>query len=188
MSLLESCEHSGAGKFSLDDVWPIRVRAQFKISSVEFCDDHHTLSSFLFSALTPVFGPPLCQLLPGHLHESLKGPAGGPDTNPSTSATNRCRLNGPRGGVNAWRPSSQAIRVVPMAAISSSIAHTPSRARQPRGTALARPPPRDRRRGDRVSNCVVGSGGLRLPYSIIAEHSVEGCDHFSHDGDDDDLG
>ena len=22
----------------------------------------------------------------------------------------------------------------------------------------------------------------------IAEHSVEGCDHFSHDGDDDDLG
>jgi hypothetical protein len=39
-----------------------------------------------------------------------------------------------------------------------------------------------------VSNCVVGSGGLRLPYSIIAEHSVEGCDHFSHDGHDDDLG
>src|SRR5262249_6263146 len=97
-----------------------------------------------------VFGSPLCQLFPSHLHESLKGPAGGPDTNPSTSATNRCRLNGPRGGVNAWRPSSQAIRVVPMAAISSSIAHTPSRARQPRGTALARPPPRDRRRGDRV--------------------------------------
>src|SRR5262249_58958232 len=40
----------------------------------------------------------------------------------------------------------------------------------------------------RMSNCVVGSGGLRLPYGIIAEHSVEGCDHFSHDGDDDDLG
>ena len=39
-----------------------------------------------------------------------------------------------------------------------------------------------------MSNCVVGSGGLRPPYSIIAEHSVEGCDHFSHDGDDDDLG
>ena len=38
-----------------------------------------------------------------------------------------------------------------------------------------------------MSNCVVGSGGLRLPCSIIAEHSVEGCDHFSHDGDDDDL-
>src|SRR5262249_26354743 len=47
---------------------------------------------------------------------------------------------------------------------------------------------RPRRRGDRMSNCVVGSGGLRLPCSIIAEHSVEGCDHFSHDGDDDDLG
>src|SRR5262249_26072814 len=45
-----------------------------------------------------------------------------------------------------------------------------------------------RRRGDRMSNCVVGSGGLRLPCSIIAEHSVESCDHFSHDGDDDDLG
>src|SRR5262249_62312157 len=39
-----------------------------------------------------------------------------------------------------------------------------------------------------MSNCVVGSGGLRLPYSTIAEHSVEGCDHFSHDGDDDDFG
>src|SRR5215468_338644 len=39
-----------------------------------------------------------------------------------------------------------------------------------------------------MSNCVVGSGGSRLPCSTIAEHSVEGCDHFSHDGDDDDLG
>src|SRR5262249_5331977 len=47
---------------------------------------------------------------------------------------------------------------------------------------------RARRRGDRVSNCVVGSGGSRLPCSTIAEHSVEGCDHFSHDGHDDDLG
>src|SRR5262245_63068549 len=40
----------------------------------------------------------------------------------------------------------------------------------------------------RMSNCVVGSGGSRLPCSIVAEHSVEGCNHFSHDGDDDDLG
>src|SRR6266436_4075630 len=40
----------------------------------------------------------------------------------------------------------------------------------------------------RMSNCVVGSGGSRLPRGIIAEHSVEGSDHFSHDGDDDDLG
>ena len=39
-----------------------------------------------------------------------------------------------------------------------------------------------------MSNCVVGSGGSRLPRGIIAEHSVEGSDHFSHDGDDDDLG
>src|SRR5262249_41532697 len=38
------------------------------------------------------------------------------------------------------------------------------------------------------SLCVVGSGGSWLPCSTIAEHSVEGCDHFSHDGDDDDLG
>src|SRR5262249_10733522 len=45
-----------------------------------------------------------------------------------------------------------------------------------------------RRRGDGMSNCVVGSGGSRLPCSTIAEHRVEGCDHFSHDGDDDDLG
>src|SRR6516165_8593747 len=41
---------------------------------------------------------------------------------------------------------------------------------------------------EQVSNCVVGSGGSWLPCSTIAEHSVEGCDHFSHDGDDDDLG
>src|SRR5215831_2184201 len=40
----------------------------------------------------------------------------------------------------------------------------------------------------RMSNCVVGSGGSRLPCSTIAEHRVEGCDHFSHDGDADDLG
>jgi hypothetical protein len=40
----------------------------------------------------------------------------------------------------------------------------------------------------RNENCVVGSGGLRLPRSIIAKYSVEGCDHFSHVGDDDDLG
>ena len=39
-----------------------------------------------------------------------------------------------------------------------------------------------------MSNCVVGSGGSRLPCSTIAEHRVEGCDHFSHDSDDDDLG
>ena len=39
-----------------------------------------------------------------------------------------------------------------------------------------------------MSNCVVGSGGSRLPRGIIAEHGVEGSDHFSHDGDDDDLG
>src|SRR5262245_32715904 len=45
-----------------------------------------------------------------------------------------------------------------------------------------------RQRGYRMSNCVVGSGGSWLPCSTIAEHRVEGCDHFSHDGDDDDLG
>ena len=39
-----------------------------------------------------------------------------------------------------------------------------------------------------MSNCVVGSGGSRLPRGIIAEHGVEDSDHFSHDGDDDDLG
>src|SRR5204862_3316382 len=47
---------------------------------------------------------------------------------------------------------------------------------------------RPRRRGNRMSNCVVGSGGSRLPCSTVAEHCVEGCDHFSHDGDNDDLG
>jgi len=105
------------------------------VSGVELCDDHHTLLPVFFLALAPLLGPPLRLLLPGHLHESLKGPAGGPDTNPSTSATNGCKLNGPRGGVNAWRPSSQAIQVVPMAAISSSIAQTeksPPRARDSR--------------------------------------------------------
>src|SRR4029450_4920067 len=49
-------------------------------------------------------------------------------------------------------------------------------------------PPTLLARADEVSNCVVGSGGSWLPCSTIAEHSVEGCDHFSHDGHDDDLG
>src|SRR5262249_24264031 len=38
-----------------------------------------------------------------------------------------------------------------------------------------------------MSNCVVDSGGSRLPCSAIAEHSVAGCEHLSHDGQDDDL-
>jgi len=111
------------------------------VSGVELCDDHHTLLPVFFLALAPLLGPPLRLLLPGHLHESLKGPAGGPDTNPSTSATNGCKLNGPRGGVNAWRPSSQAIRVVPMAAISGSIAQiekSPPRARDSRAALRSR--------------------------------------------------
>src|ERR1700686_2949782 len=39
-----------------------------------------------------------------------------------------------------------------------------------------------------MSNCVVGSGEFRLPSNIVAEHGVKGCDHLSHDRDDDDLG
>ena len=31
------------------------------------------------------------------------------------------------------------------------------------------------------------SGGFGLPGDVVAQHSFEGCDHFSHDGDDDDL-
>jgi hypothetical protein len=38
-----------------------------------------------------------------------------------------------------------------------------------------------------MSNCV-GSSGLGLPASAVAEHGVEGGDHLAHDGDDDDLG
>ena len=29
---------------------------------------------------------------------------------------------------------------------------------------------------------------FRLPDSIVPEHGVEGCDHLSHDGDDNDFG
>ena len=39
-----------------------------------------------------------------------------------------------------------------------------------------------------MSNCDVGSGGFRLPCNIVAEHGIEGCDHLSHDGDDNDFG
>ncbi len=39
-----------------------------------------------------------------------------------------------------------------------------------------------------MSNCDVGSGGLRLPCNIVAEHGIEGCDHLTHDGHDNDLG
>lgn len=38
-----------------------------------------------------------------------------------------------------------------------------------------------------MSNCVVRSRGSRLPCSIVADHSIEGSDHLSHDGDDNDF-
>ena len=57
-------------------------------------------------------------------------------------------------------------------------------ARPHRAADAARP----RRRGDRMSNCVVGSCGFGLPGGVVAEHGVEGCDHLSHHSDDDDLG
>src|SRR5579862_5986992 len=40
----------------------------------------------------------------------------------------------------------------------------------------------------RMSNCDVGSNGSGLPCNIVAEHGIEGCDHFSHDGDDNYFG
>ena len=39
-----------------------------------------------------------------------------------------------------------------------------------------------------MSNCVVRSCGSRLPCSIVADHGIEGGDHLSHDGDDNDFG
>ena len=39
-----------------------------------------------------------------------------------------------------------------------------------------------------MSNCVVASDGFGLPGDVVAQHSVEGCDHLAHDGDDDDFG
>ena len=48
--------------------------------------------------------------------------------------------------------------------------------------------PAEARGHARVSNCVVGSDGLRLPSDIVAKHGVEGCDHLSHDRNDDDFG
>src|SRR4051812_49548192 len=38
-----------------------------------------------------------------------------------------------------------------------------------------------------MSNCV-GSSGLGLPASAVAQHSVHHGDHLTHDGDKDDLG
>ena len=38
-----------------------------------------------------------------------------------------------------------------------------------------------------MSNCV-GSSGLGLPASAVAQHGVERGDHLAHDGDKDDLG
>ena len=38
-----------------------------------------------------------------------------------------------------------------------------------------------------MSNCVVRSRGPRLPCSIVADHGIEGSDHLSHDGDDNDF-
>jgi hypothetical protein len=38
-----------------------------------------------------------------------------------------------------------------------------------------------------MSNCVVRSCGSRLPCSFVADHGIEGGDHLSHDGDDNDF-
>ena len=35
---------------------------------------------------------------------------------------------------------------------------------------------------------LLASGGFGLPGDVVAQHSVEGCDHLAHDGDDDDFG
>jgi hypothetical protein len=35
---------------------------------------------------------------------------------------------------------------------------------------------------------LLASGGFELPGDVVAQHSVEGCDHLAHDGDDDDFG
>ena len=47
---------------------------------------------------------------------------------------------------------------------------------------------RPRRRGDRVSNCVVGSSGGGMPLGVVTEHGIEGYNHLAHHGDDDDFG
>ena len=132
------------------DLGSHRMHRRLRISVVEFCDDHHTLPPLFFVVSASMLGPLLCALLPSHLHESLKGPAGGPT---GTGATKGCRLIGPRDGVNAWRPSSQAIRVVPMAAISSSIAQTENRS--------------PRARDGRAPGSNFAIGHLRLTNSIV---------------------
>src|SRR5205809_6937841 len=38
-----------------------------------------------------------------------------------------------------------------------------------------------------MSNCLVRSCGSRLPCSFVADHGIEGGDHLSHDGDDNDF-
>src|ERR1700746_1663283 len=39
-----------------------------------------------------------------------------------------------------------------------------------------------------MSNCVVASDGFGRPGDVVAQLSVEGCEHLAHDGDDDDFG
>jgi hypothetical protein len=41
----------------LQDLVSKSVHRGFGVSSVELCDDHHTLPPLLFSALTPILGP-----------------------------------------------------------------------------------------------------------------------------------
>ena len=57
-------------------------------------------------------------------------------------------------------------------------------ARPHRAADAARP----RRRGDRMSNCVVSSCGFGQPFGLVAQNGIEGCNHLSHHCDDDDLG
>ena len=39
-----------------------------------------------------------------------------------------------------------------------------------------------------MTNCVVRSCGSRLPCSFVADHGIEGGNHLSHDGNDNDFG
>src|SRR6516164_3481629 len=48
------------------------LHRRFGATSVELCNDHHTLPPLLFVALPPVFGTLLLASLPGHQYQSFR--------------------------------------------------------------------------------------------------------------------
>jgi hypothetical protein len=76
-------------------------------------------------------------------------------------------------GKNSERRQASGSPSSPLYRFRAYHQHSNGKGIRNRGAAFTSCP---RRRGDRMSNCGVGSGGFGLPGDVVAQHGVEGCD------------